>query len=220
MAATNANPGPDTIEFAHGLSGTIKLTSGELLISDSVTIDGPSAKHLAVSGNNASRVIEIATGFDVTISGLTITHGYAADLGGGILNNGSNLTLTGDDLTHNVVFESTTDGARGGALESLGGVLTIADCQITNNQSLGAAGASAYGDAYGGGISIHAGSATMSKTTISSNLARGGDNSGDGFSGGGGVSSNPALTITGCTISDNLARGRQRARKLRHWWRP
>ena len=65
--------GDDTIDFAHGLHGTITLTSGELLITNSVTINGPGADKMSVSGNNASRVFEIAAGLNVTISGLTIT---------------------------------------------------------------------------------------------------------------------------------------------------
>ena len=37
----------DTITFAKGLHGTITLTSGDLPISDSVTIDGPGANKLS-----------------------------------------------------------------------------------------------------------------------------------------------------------------------------
>src|SRR5262249_15313017 len=72
IAAANANSGADTIVFAKGVGGTIKLMSGELSITDSLTITGPGANQLALSGNNASRVIEIAAGFDVALSGLTI----------------------------------------------------------------------------------------------------------------------------------------------------
>src|SRR5262249_35005295 len=69
--------GDDTIDFAPKLSGTITLTSGELLVNNSVTINGPGAGKLSISGNDASRVFDIAAGFDVTISSLTITHGFA-----------------------------------------------------------------------------------------------------------------------------------------------
>src|SRR4029077_11648766 len=103
ITAANATPGADTIVFAKGLHGTITLTSGELLITDSVTINGPGANKLSVSGNNASRVFELAAGQDVTISGSTITHGFALDQGGGFLNDGSNLTLSADVLSGNVV---------------------------------------------------------------------------------------------------------------------
>ena len=39
VEAANANPGPDTIDFA--TTGTIALTSGQLDITDSLTINGP-----------------------------------------------------------------------------------------------------------------------------------------------------------------------------------
>src|SRR6516164_4826570 len=39
VTAANANPGPDAIDFA--TTGTIPLTSGELDITDSLTINGP-----------------------------------------------------------------------------------------------------------------------------------------------------------------------------------
>src|SRR5258707_1003738 len=47
----------DTIDFA--ISGTIVLTSGELLITNNLTLSGPGATNLAISGNNASRVLTI-----------------------------------------------------------------------------------------------------------------------------------------------------------------
>jgi hypothetical protein len=205
VQAADASPG-STIAFTSGLHGTIALTSGELDITSSVTINGPGANRLSVSGNNASRVVEIAAGLNVSIVGLTISHGSAPDQGGGILNDGSNLTLSRDDLTKNLVFESATDGARGGAVLSLGGTLTIANCQITGNQALGADGSSAFGDANGGGIYIQAGSATLCNSTLSGNLARGGDNSGDGLALGGGIFTEVPTSITVCTISDNRAR--------------
>src|SRR5215471_6769802 len=45
----------DTID-ATGVSGIILLTSGELQITHSVTINGPGATNLAVNGNAQSRV--------------------------------------------------------------------------------------------------------------------------------------------------------------------
>ena len=45
----------------------------------------------------------MASGGDVTLGGLTIGHGMAADKGGGILNDGSNLTLSGVVLAQNTV---------------------------------------------------------------------------------------------------------------------
>ena len=48
----NANGGYDEIQFA--VNGTILLTSGEIVISDALTISGPGASRLTVSGNGAS----------------------------------------------------------------------------------------------------------------------------------------------------------------------
>ena len=109
IASANTHVGADTIVFSPGLHGIITLTTGELLITDSVSISGSGASNLSVSGNNASRVFEINTGLNVSINNLTITHGSALDDGGGILNHGSNLTLSGDVLTLNVVTESAND---------------------------------------------------------------------------------------------------------------
>jgi hypothetical protein len=56
-AVIAADPAPgSTIDFAAGLHGTITLTSGELDITSSMTITGPGAHKLAVSGNHASRI--------------------------------------------------------------------------------------------------------------------------------------------------------------------
>ncbi len=72
----------DTIDFGAAVTGTITLTSGELVVNDSITISGPGADVLSVNGNAASRVFHVASGKIVSISGLTITNGNASDGGG------------------------------------------------------------------------------------------------------------------------------------------
>jgi hypothetical protein len=199
----------DTVQFSSKLKGgTAALTLGELDITANLVINGPGANKLAISGNNFSRVFEVATGLNVSINDLTITQGYALDTGGGILNDGSNLTLNADDLSQNVVVESATDGGRGGAVDSLGGTLTITGCDLTGNQALGAAGPSAMGYGIGGGLYIAtAGSALISYSTFSGNLAQGGDNSVFGSADGGGLDTHGPTTITDCTFSGNLVVG-------------
>ena len=170
-----------------------------------MTIDGPGANQLSVSGNNASRVFEIAAGLNVTISGLTVTHGYAPDQGGGILNDGSNLTLSGDVLSQNVAIESATGSRRRRGPRQPGRHPDHHRLQDHRQPGAGRAGASAFGDAFGGGIDVAAGSATISNSTISGNLARGGDGSSDGGAEGGGIFSNVPLVITSSIISGNVA---------------
>src|SRR5262249_28492212 len=170
IAAANAHPGGDEIDFAAGLTGVITLTSGELLITDSVTINGPGASLLSVSGNNSSRVFEMTSGLDVTINDLTITHGFALDQGGGILNQGSNLNLSPDVVSQNVVLgSSATTAARGGGVRSRAGTLTITGCTISGNEALG--GTSLRGVAAGGGLSTR--DAIISNSTFSGNEAIG-----------------------------------------------
>src|SRR5437667_2390987 len=74
QALIDANDG-DTIDFA--VTGTIGLTSGELLVDKSITISGPGADNLAVDGNAKSRVFYIGSSRSVIISGLTVTNGNA-----------------------------------------------------------------------------------------------------------------------------------------------
>src|SRR4029453_16337279 len=86
-AALAVANGGDTID-ATGISGTILLSSGEIQITRSVTINGPGAGNLAVNGNATFPVFENFAS-NVTISGLTITNGLApGGNGGGILNHG------------------------------------------------------------------------------------------------------------------------------------
>ena len=104
-AITNANgaPGADLISFAPAArDGTIALTGGQLSITDDLTIDGPGAGRLAVSGNDASRVFQISSGVAVSIDDLTVTHGRAVGRGGGILNAGT-MTLSRAILSDNLV---------------------------------------------------------------------------------------------------------------------
>jgi hypothetical protein len=58
QALADANDG-DTINFA--VTGTIGLTSGEVLVEKSVTISGPGATNLAIDGNAKSRVFYIGS---------------------------------------------------------------------------------------------------------------------------------------------------------------
>src|SRR5262249_35367033 len=108
----NASAGADTITFASKVKGTITLTSGELDITDALTIVGPGAKKLTVSGNHASRVFDITGGVTVTMANLTISNGLA-DHGGGILNEaGASLTLSQVTLSQN----QAVGGLGGGGL--------------------------------------------------------------------------------------------------------
>lgn len=177
----NANPGADTIVFQDELSGTITLTSGELLITDDVTINGPGIFSIIVSGNNSSRVFEVGSAVTVTISGLTISNGgITTDNGAGIKNSGVKLTLTNVVLSGN---SATSNTVGGGIFNSLGSALEITGSTLSSNSvSLGG----------GGGIN-NQGTLTITGSTLSGNSS--------GF--GGGLLTGGTSTVLNCTFSGN-----------------
>src|SRR5207248_6035633 len=74
-ALQHANRG-DSIIFSLPMPATIALTSGELAVSNSVSILGPGPENLAVNGNypvRTNRVFHIMRFLTVVIAGLTIT---------------------------------------------------------------------------------------------------------------------------------------------------
>lgn len=133
-----ANSG-DTITFAHSLDGkTIHLTGGPVSeVGKSLTIQGPGAGQLTISGGGASGIFGFAadpgSSIDVSVSGLTLADGSAPVGGGAIEAQDVNLSLQGD------VFRNNTAGVLGGAVDmgfaSQFGVLTltVADTRFEGN---------------------------------------------------------------------------------------
>ena len=108
ISAANDAVGADLIRFTDNLHGTITLTTGELSISDDLTIGGNDGdqKRIIISGNDASRVFHIG-GASVTIAHLTITDGVA-EIGAGILNEAdASLTVRNCTLRNNNSVGST-----------------------------------------------------------------------------------------------------------------
>ena len=182
----NANPGADTIDFQDELSGTIPLTSGELLITDGVTINGPGVFAITVSGTNSSRVFDIAEAVTATISGLTISDGKDSNQGGGIINDGA-LTLANVVVSGNTVTGPT--GVGGGIFNT--GTVTITNSTLSGNSAFDGGGA-----LNGEGVSVIY-LMTITNSTISGNTA----------TNGGGIfnNNNSTLTMTNCTVSGNSA---------------
>jgi len=183
----DAQPG-DTITFAPAVSGRIKLTSGELVVGNNLTILGPGAKVLAVDGNGSNRVFHI-TGGSVAISGLTITNGSAINAnGGGILNYGT-LRLSNCSIVGNVA------STWGGGIQNQG-VLSAWNCAIAQNVAFNT---NVFFAAAGGGIN-NASSATLVNCTIANNNATATNGT---VSSGGGISSGTGLFLTNCTVAGN-----------------
>ncbi|MGH2603226.1 MAG: CSLREA domain-containing protein, partial [Dehalococcoidia bacterium] len=54
--------GADTITFAPGLTGTIALTATLPAITSAITIQGPGAGSLTISGGDAVRILQVQSG--------------------------------------------------------------------------------------------------------------------------------------------------------------
>ncbi len=136
LNAANANADASTINFKAGLSGTILNNVADLglLLNHRLTINGPGARVLAVSGNNASRVFQVPADANVSISGLTITRGNTTGVAnGGAISNDGTLTLLRCAVLDNA------GGSGGGAVNF--GTLNVYNCTFANNTSTGHGGA-------------------------------------------------------------------------------
>jgi len=145
--ALSAAGAGDSINFA--VTGTITLTD-ELLIAKNLTITGPGASRLTIDGANQGRIFLIATGYVVSISGMTLTHGEASDTtypapggerGGGAILSKGNLTLNGMVIDSNVVScvvdcpNNGLNGYGGGIASSTSSILTVTASTISNNST-------------------------------------------------------------------------------------
>ena len=104
------------------------MTSGQLVVDKSVAISGPGANRLILNANPASRALNIASGKDVTISGLTITNGSAPppyNRGGGIYNDHAALTLSSCTISGN-----SADVGVGGRIFNDLGTLTVSSTTL------------------------------------------------------------------------------------------
>src|SRR5262249_49011691 len=158
-------------------SGTIILTSGQLLVSKSVTIAGPGANRLTISGNYAQRVLFINPGAPgaasppsgpfptVSISGVTLAHGNAQGGAGGSGGGGGGGAA-----------------GMGGALFINGGEVTLDSVNLSQNVARGGNGGPHYLGYSGGGGGV-GGNGTGAGTK-----ATGVGGSGDGLGGNGGTS--------------------------------
>jgi CSLREA domain-containing protein len=200
IIAANTKSGADAITFKESLNGTITLQSGlgPLTVSDSVTITGPGARSLAVSGNNSIRVFTFSNGTS-SVSGLNIINGR-------------------------ILGAANSDVAGGGASNAAGATLAFSDCEFSGNFVQGGDSSvvnGTGGHGFGGAID-NSGTLTLDRCTFSNNAVKGGvggpgsiavdgiPSGGLGGSGDGGAIFNEIagnLTINNSTFSGNFGSG-------------
>jgi thiol-disulfide isomerase/thioredoxin len=162
----NQTAGANTINFdstVFNTAKTITLTGSPLELSNAggtETITGPAAG-VTISGGGLSRVFKVDNLVAASISGMTISDGYAngsgdgdpAGYGGGLANNGGTLTLTDCTVSGNSAF-----GA--GGLLSYGGALSLTNCTVSGNTARVC-----------GGLLTEDSATTVTNCTVSSNSA-------------------------------------------------
>jgi len=194
IIAANTTPGADTIILPAG-SYTLTIggdnedsgATGDLDITDSVTMTGAGATSTIIDANVLDRVFDL-TGSGppdttVEISGVTLQNGSIADSGGGLLLRAGN-ALT---LTNSIVQDNTSSGGDGGGGVYVQGSssLSLVNSAVISNNSV----------VRGGGI-VNNNVLTAVNSTISDNTTVGT---------GGGIFSNNTSSLNNVTIANNRA---------------
>lgn len=157
-AISSATSG-DTIVYDQDCTVTLAATL-TIPATKNLTFDG--GGHVVVlDGGGTVRIFSLQAannhGPSVTLTGLTLQHGAAAQ-GGAIFNDQGTLTITASALVNN---HATTSG---GAIENAGGTLTITNSTLSGNTVTGTI------QATGGAIDNTAfGTVTITSSTISGN---------------------------------------------------
>ena len=216
QANSVTNPIADTIEFT--VTGVIRLESSLPSLAQDVTITGPGATNLVISGQQAHSILAVDVNITPVLSGLTFADGLGATGGGAIVNDGI-LTL------QSCIFTNNTATNIGGAILNRG-TLTLDVCTLVSNRVVGVPGASVSDtngtgksgfNALGGALYVEGGNVRLTNCTFSGNEViggKGGDNAlqGGGGTGGGGWGGavyflNGSLVMVNCTLTENRARG-------------
>lgn len=179
----------DTVAFA--CDGTITLTTTKVISAD-LTLDA-TGHNLTLSGGSVLRPLQVESGVQLTLRGMTIANGNAITQAGGILNNGGSVTALDCTFSNNQCSGETGGTASGGAIANLaGGSLELTNCTFTQNRAVGGTGAAgayggntgvAGGNGYGGAIYQNGGTIQLTNCTFHTNGATGGI----GGAGGNGV---------------------------------
>lgn len=227
QAVINANRRvrADNINFDPALTGsTITLTSGEIEITDDLTISGPivgDASSVTLDGNNSSRIFNASQFSNLTLQNLTLTHGSGLRIGGAVL--ASTLILNDCVVNGNkVVDDSGPSGPldvffnvmTGGGLHATN--ITLNRTTVSNNTVLDFSGtcACSAGGLFGSTITLN--HSTVSRNTAINgggivgrriNLNQSTVSANTAIFSGGGITANGLSTFIQSTITNNIGGG-------------
>ena len=200
IATANDNGnGADTIDFdpavfTGGAVSLIRLTEGELEITDTLTIDGSMAAGVTITGDAAGDDVvgaNFVTDVAASFGGVAGAADDRLDDNSRVLNftaESGDLTLRGLTLTGGrAAGSSATGNDGGGVLFNSSGTLTLANSTVSGNTST----------RDGGGISAGVGAITLTSSTVSENTTA---------ENGGGISTvSGSVTLTSSTVSGNTS---------------
>ena len=175
----NANGQSNTINFDGSFSSPQTITLASTLVVDStadgtLTINGPGADLLTISGNNAVQIFFLWD--SASVSGVTFTGGRNNN-GGAAFDNRATLNVA------NAVFTSNFGNNGGGAIVTQG-VLTVSNSIFDSNGANGG----------GGAISVTAtGAVTVSDSTFRNHTV----------ALGGAISSEGTINVSNCVFANN-----------------
>lgn len=134
----NAAAGADAIQFSFTSPQTITLTSGELVVTQTLTVTGSSVFPITISGNNSSRIFR-ATSASSTLSlfFLNLTAGRA--LASQNLGHGGAITTVGPIQIQNCSISGNSADGLGGAVHHLD-TLSLTRSTISGNSAGGSGG--------------------------------------------------------------------------------
>ena len=176
--ACPAGNGADTINFS--VTGIISIFDPLPYIAQDLTIIGPGAAQLAITGNDVIEIFEIETGVSVNLSMLTIADGYSG--------RGSAIYKLGQLTLIDCVVDSSRTVLSGAILNSSGSFMSIDRCTILNNRA-----------PTGGGAILNEGVLNIYNSTFSGNIAD--------SAGGGAILNKSVLTIYKSIFRNNSAVG-------------
>jgi hypothetical protein len=189
-AVNNTTNGANGLPVISGKKGADNLT----IIGNGATIERSTA-----SGTLDFRLFDVASGNSLTLQNVALQNGRVGPgfkipaEGGAIFNQGT-LVLSGVMIQNNAAVGSGGDAAGGGVWSN--GSLTLENSSAVQGNS---ATGGLLRNAFGGGIYVAGGTANITGTTFTLNLAQGGDNGGSAYGG--------AVYVAGGTVTmsaDNL----------------
>ncbi len=219
IIAANAALGPDIINVP---IGTYTLTipsedeenaavTGDLDITDDLTIVGAGAANTIIDGDSLDRVLHIISSISVEITDVTIQNGatHSGRSGAGIFNEGGMVMLTNSTVSSNQIAEDFGGGifndsgsviltnstisnnnghvARGVGIYNFGGIVELIDSTVSNNTFTAAS--------WGGGIFNDGGTVNLINSTVSGNNVE--------KDGGGIFNDDGTVTLTNNSIISN-----------------